>query len=780
MHTQTPKRHTDTFWLRRGLLLLGLLTAFALRLYKLGDQNVWWDEGLSVLAARMSFSKATLWTAADVHPPLYFWLLWLWQRLTGETEFALRAVTVMEALLAAAVVAPLGQRLARNRWVSVGAVWLLALSRFHVWWSQEMRMYVLAGLASLISLYFTARLAADKTRWQDRLGWIVGTAAAMLTVYSSIVLVPIENLFMLVAGLKRRDRWAFWGRWIALQAAMIPLMLPWLALALPRMRSWSVVQEPVSLAFVLELNAVLLTLGISTDVGRYALPAFAVIAVALSGVWLAQRQRAAAQRLWLLALACLLPPLTIWALAQPRGLFYNPRVEARYLLPFAPAFYIFLAWGLVGWLSARRLRPAGVLASLGVAALCGWTLPQHYAPRYLKDDYLSLTQLLWAYGKPDDAVLLVAGDRYALFYPYYDAPTAPVGRPRIYPLPGAPPLNETEVATFLKDIAAQHERLWLAEVERALQDPEGRVEAWLMARYARALSFNFGYNRLSLFSAQSEEPAATNPPPIPLQAALASGVALQGYAQPTHEFRALDQATLLLYLRVTTPTTLTATLIGADGWAAPPATLALPAREGIIVRRVQWPVTLYTPAQRYQIALQAGNGERVLFGNVNITHTERVIQRARIPQPLDATLGNDIRLLGYGLAGVKKSELPTARPGDVLTLDLYWETAAPLTGNYHVFTHFIGAAHNPATNGPLWAQDDQIPLEGAYPTTQWLPGIPLMDRYTLTIAPNAPPGGYQLAVGMYAPEDGARLPVAGNGANPETNSIVLTTVQVTP
>jgi len=53
-----------------------LVIAYALRVYRLGDQNVWWDEGLAVWAVRQPLAAATAWTASDVHPPLFFWMLW--------------------------------------------------------------------------------------------------------------------------------------------------------------------------------------------------------------------------------------------------------------------------------------------------------------------------------------------------------------------------------------------------------------------------------------------------------------------------------------------------------------------------------------------------------------------------------------------------------------------------------------------------------------------------------------------------------------------------------
>ncbi|MEA3396986.1 MAG: hypothetical protein U9R05_05940, partial [Chloroflexota bacterium] len=145
-----------------------------------------------------------------------------------------------------------------------------------------------------------------------------------------------------------------------------------------------------------------------------------------------------------------------------------------------------------------------------------------------------------------------------------------------------------------------------------------------------------------------------------------------------------------------------------------------------------------------------------------------------------AHVGDTIRLWRYRLGGVKRGQPPLAHPGDTLTLNLYWEAETPVAQSYHVFTHLLGTAYNPATQGPLWAQDDQVPLDGDYPTDRWLPGIPLEDHYVLHIAPDTPPGDYQLTVGMYTLENGERVPVSGDGANIAAGYILLTALRITP
>jgi len=76
-------------WLTPTLILI---LALGLRLYRLADANLWWDEALAIWAVRKGLAGVTLWTAGDVHPPLYFWSLWGWVQLFGESTFAMRSL----------------------------------------------------------------------------------------------------------------------------------------------------------------------------------------------------------------------------------------------------------------------------------------------------------------------------------------------------------------------------------------------------------------------------------------------------------------------------------------------------------------------------------------------------------------------------------------------------------------------------------------------------------------------------------------------------------------
>ena len=93
----------------RHLAGLILLLGFALCLYRLGYQSLWYDEGVSVFLAQKSLSALTAHTAGDIHPPLYYYLLHLWIRLAGASEFSLAFLSLTFGVLLIALLFLLGR-----------------------------------------------------------------------------------------------------------------------------------------------------------------------------------------------------------------------------------------------------------------------------------------------------------------------------------------------------------------------------------------------------------------------------------------------------------------------------------------------------------------------------------------------------------------------------------------------------------------------------------------------------------------------------------------------
>ncbi|MDY7039943.1 MAG: hypothetical protein SVX38_03690, partial [Chloroflexota bacterium] len=139
--------------------------------------------------------------------------------------------------------------------------------------------------------------------------------------------------------------------------------------------------------------------------------------------------------------------------------------------------------------------------------------------------------------------------------------------------------------------------------------------------------------------------------------------------------------------------------------------------------------------------------------------------------PRQVTWDEKIRLLGYDLEGTEYAA------GSEIDLTLYWQALAPTQLSYTVFAHLLGP-YNPATGGPLWAQDDSEPGWRSYPTTIWTPGEIVLDRHTLTIPADTPPGVYEIEVGWYYWVTQERLLVQ-DGAGTVADHLILGQVTVT-
>lgn len=142
--------------------------------------------------------------------------------------------------------------------------------------------------------------------------------------------------------------------------------------------------------------------------------------------------------------------------------------------------------------------------------------------------------------------------------------------------------------------------------------------------------------------------------------------------------------------------------------------------------------------------------------------------RMALAHPSRADFGS-IRLLGCD------PPPEPARPGDTLTVRLYWRALAPMQQGYTAFVHLLGTTDNPATGNSLWAQDDHQPGQGTYPTYRWFAGEIVRDEFRLAVPPDAPSGEYTLSTGFYDPLTHQRL--ARSDGEGDTAVLVSITIQ---
>jgi hypothetical protein len=154
-----------------------------------------------------------------------------------------------------------------------------------------------------------------------------------------------------------------------------------------------------------------------------------------------------------------------------------------------------------------------------------------------------------------------------------------------------------------------------------------------------------------------------------------------------------------------------------------------------------WPLTLRLVNPDGTVGLEAE------LGAVTVEETDRVFAPPDPDYPLDVPLGGRVALLGYDLDPAQPA------PGDRLVITFHWQALAEMETAYTVFAHLLGS------DGAVITQDDAMPVDGAYPTTLWVPGEMVADPHPLELPPDLPPGTYTLEVGMYVVESGDRLSV---------------------
>ncbi|MGC9359720.1 MAG: glycosyltransferase family 39 protein [Anaerolineae bacterium] len=776
---------------------LVVLGSFALRIFRLGDANFWWDEALAIWAVRKGLPGVTAWTASDVHPPLYFWSLWGWVQLFGEGELAARLLSALFGVLTVVIVYRLGRRL-RGEQVGLLAAFLTGFSRFHIWWSQELRMYVLAGLLGALSIYHflgwlrsegTSEGTCAKERWWHLGGTALYGLGSLYTVLIMGGLLLVENLVALIHALFGvRRKAATLGRWAIGQLLVVAGLAAWLAYSWGAMSTWSVA-EPFGLGKAARLYATLLATGDSVEIERYTWLVAAFLALFAAGAavglirWRQQgRPRQEAWDLLTLGLVAIVPPLLVYAATLPRALFYTPRLEARYLIPFAPAFWILLAWVLDALI--ERWRIVGWACVAVVATLWLAMLPGHYASRYLTDELHSMVRTIASQSREGDLVLLDSGTRYPIWNYYYDGldwrnPKPPV----VYLGDDSRVLTGEAVASSLPDIVADAERVWLAEVDIGLTDPDRLVPAWLGERYAEVQALAFGANALRLYDAKGEQPVLADAYQTMTSLSCKGetyhliGVDLP---VPVVPVGAAAQIGLLWELAPTSARLLARNAYGHLLIARP---LSQTDPRGGVRQQVELAIPRQMPDGAYGLSLELPAEDGCELRPLRVEGAGHPGVTEEPMELIGAILGDVAELEGYALHKGRRTiaaegEIAVA-PGETLVLDLYWRARGTPAQSYTVFAQILGEAFNPATQGPVWGQHDSPPAGNAAPTDAWRAGDLVLDRHTMKVDPDAPDGLYRVQVGMYDHATGARLPVKSSSGEDWGDCVLLSvTVRV--
>ncbi len=523
-------------WLAPWLPWLIVALAVGLRFWRLNGQSLWADEGNSAALALRRWADISQAAAADIHPPLYYWLLNLWVKIFGLSESGLRSLSAVVAAATVGLTFDLGRRLF-GRVAGLLAAFLLAVAPLPVYYAQEARMYALltfwaTALAASFVIFLQQEMVEVSPGRRDPP--LIGTTPGFVFAVTAILGLYTHYLFPLLlvvinlvyvawlistwASPFRRLRVV---RWLFLHLVIVFGFWAWAGIAIERVRAWpapAAAQQgigvildalrwlafgpsgpavpplwfwPVLAALLLGLLPVAMNPKTRTppapptpaSKSRRASQRRAVAApplpsppapAAVSGAWTA----------WALPVAWLLAPLI---LMLAFGLFKDAYL--KFLLISSPAWALLLARGLLLPLAVLRAAPAGSTTSnrpvwlalawltiglVGISVGAALALNAYYTdPAFARDDYRGIVRTINAEATPQDAILLDAPGQHDVFSYYYQ------GSLPVLALPAQRPPAAAEVTSALAQGLSGKRRVYALFWATDESDPQRLVETWL-------------------------------------------------------------------------------------------------------------------------------------------------------------------------------------------------------------------------------------------------------------------------------------------------------------
>lgn len=460
-----------------SLLIAVTLTGAFLRLYHLGYQSIWLDEGASFGYIQETFGGTWAKAVEARQAPLHMVVLHF-MNLFSSSEFSLRLPSAIFGTLTIPVTYFTGKRLFGKEEGIISA-FLLSISMMHLWYSQEARMYAQMLLFASLSLYFFYVAVHDNNSKAWALYVISSTLAFYSHYYAVFVFIPQVVFYLLLhvaipaykaKSLSLRDVPVLKGFLVAMAALFIstlPLMVPFISQAISRTSgtpTWGIGQ---SASFVPTMLVEFSTRVPSSSV-------FFILLFMIGLIVAAVRQK---EQCAYLGLYLFIPLVVSYILAA--SMPFSP----RYLLFLLPAYLIFVSRGITGianWLSpSKKIRGASVnngtrnLIMLSfVLLLFILTVPllSHYYTSPQKEDWRSTAVYLSGLTQDGDAVVPV---------PRY------MNQPLVYYYSNSTDNTILDIkyeynAQSLSTLNEQYGRCWfLVTWDIAAANPEGDTINWL-------------------------------------------------------------------------------------------------------------------------------------------------------------------------------------------------------------------------------------------------------------------------------------------------------------
>ena len=443
----------------------------ALRIYNLGTESYWIDEMSTVIEGQQSIFQIITSGRLD-QPPAYYFPFHLWLQMFGLSEVSTRLFSTLVGVVSIVLIYLVGQELF-GREVGLFAGFLMAISEFQIYYSQQARFYSFFQFATLLSFVFFIRVLGGKRNTDFAL--YVGTSVLMIYSHAyGLFVIAAQGLFLILQWKKYRDVIVIWFVCqVVVFLAIIPYFYPLIlggsglggavgenigGLSVPLLR------DPVRSVYRFVMSA-RGERSWETILINYAMAAVLFV----SGVWIYAVKRGWSNLLdsarnWfanlqevqdvkgkLLLVSCwLLCPILLPFIFS---FIIGPMYLDRYTISAAPALYLILGWALF---SIRKIVPA--IISLSVIAVMIAPSLGYYYETDVHEQWKEAALYIEENANPDDVIVfapnLGIGIQQKTFNWYYQDTLQECSL-------GVELVDSTLITDTLMECVATHDRFWV-------------------------------------------------------------------------------------------------------------------------------------------------------------------------------------------------------------------------------------------------------------------------------------------------------------------------------
>ncbi|MHB0998962.1 MAG: glycosyltransferase family 39 protein [Armatimonadota bacterium] len=401
------KQTADKQWdlqTEKATLYAIIITIFALilRLYNLGQESLWIDEGFSLR------DSANLHLLGETRP-LYFLLLKGWMGLGAHSEFMMRLPSALFGAASVWVLFVIGKKLIGTK-PSLLASAFMAVSVLQINHSQEVRMYSLVVFIILLSTYFLILFLETGRKWAIA-GYLASAFAGLLTFPLTVLILITHGLYTLVYVKAYKPR-----SLVTISGLIVTAIVwvPWLMNNMQASTGYSegytaTLEKPDPIGVVSVLGKFFLLKWTDGHAFTSAAIAFSVFLVLLMIYGISKFQKNDKPAVY--TLMWLAVPVTGMVLLS----YMMTNVwMVHYMITAAPAFYLLTAKSI----TTLRKRYVAVAVSAAIFIVTFGRLGIYYM-KPARPEWRSAISYIRTHEKPGDVIALYYGGNRFVFDYYY-------------------------------------------------------------------------------------------------------------------------------------------------------------------------------------------------------------------------------------------------------------------------------------------------------------------------------------------------------------------------